>query len=365
MIFNFPAALPYIPESIRVHLGPPSANAEVVTVPFVDYIKNVASSELYPSWPEEALRANIYAIISFTLNRIYTEWYPSRGYDFDITNTTQYDQAFVHGRNYFDNISRIVDEIFNVYIREPGQVAPFFAQYCDGIQTTCPGLAQWGTVDLAEQGLTAFEILQYYYGDNIELEETFLIFDVSESYPGSPLRLGSEGFYVRYIQTMLRVIRETYSAIPAIPEENGIFDEYTEAAVRPFQQIFDLTADGIVGKATWYSMNRIFVSLQRLAALDSEGIGFDLLDQQGIGAAVPGQTGFIIEVIQYLLQYIGNFNEYISPVARTGTFDETTEQSVRSFQTFAGLPVTGIVDVATGEAIYNTFIGAFERSREI
>lgn len=162
---------PVIPQNITVHLGPPDSPAENVTVNFVDYIKNVASSEIYPTWPEEALRANIYAIISYALNRVYTEWYPSRGYDFDITNTTAFDQAFVPNREIFQNISRIVDEVFNNYVVRQGEVQPLFTQFCNGTTSQCQGLSQWGTVDLAESGLTAYEILQSYYGQDIGIVE--------------------------------------------------------------------------------------------------------------------------------------------------------------------------------------------------
>ena len=161
--------LPFIPENITVHLGPPDSDADNVTLSFLDYIKNVASSEIYPTWPENALRANIYAQISFALNRIYTEWYPSQGYDFDITNSTAFDQAFVPNRDIYDNISRLVDSLFNSYVRRQGSIEPYFTQYCNGTTVTCEGLSQWGTVPLAEQGLIPYEILQNYYGDDIDI----------------------------------------------------------------------------------------------------------------------------------------------------------------------------------------------------
>ena len=161
--------LPFIPETITVHLGRPDSPARNVTVPFPDYIKNVASSEIYPTWPENAIRANMYAQISFALNRIYTEWYRSQGYDFDITNSTAFDQAYVHDRDIFDNISEIADELFTSYLTRPGSVEPFFAQYCNGTTVTCEGLSQWGTVPLAEQGMTPYEILTYFYGPDLNI----------------------------------------------------------------------------------------------------------------------------------------------------------------------------------------------------
>lgn len=231
---------PVIPQTVTVHLGPPSSNARNVTVPFVDYIKNVASSEIYPTWPENALRANIYAIISFVLNRIYIEWYPSQGYDFDITNTTQYDQAFVPDRDVFENISNIVDEIFDEYVVRNGTIQPLFTAFCNGTTSTCSGLSQWGTVALAEQGLTPYQILQNYYGDDISILTDTPVMSVGESYPGTPLRLGDASNSVKIIQTELNRISRNYPAIPRIPVESGLFGDGTEAAVRAFQKIFSL-----------------------------------------------------------------------------------------------------------------------------
>ena len=237
---------PVIPETIVVHLGAPDQAAENVTVPFIDYIKNVASSEVYPTWPEEAVRANILAQISFALNRIYTEHYPSRGFDFDITNSTQYDQKYIHNRDIFENISRIVDDVFNDYLVRQGNVQPLFASYCDGINTKCEGLSQWGTVDLAEEGLLPYEILQHYYGDDINIVFNAPVQGIERSYPGIPLRLGSAGEDVRIIQRQLNRIADNYPAIPKVLVD-GFFGVETQQAVKTFQQIFNLDADGIVG----------------------------------------------------------------------------------------------------------------------
>ena len=200
-------ATPVIPTNIRVHLGSPRSDAENVTVSFQDYIKNVASSEIYSTWPEEALRANILAQVSFALNRIYSEWYPSMGYDFDITNDTNFDQKFINGRNIYGNISRIVDELFNDYIRKEGTINPFFAQYCNGTTVTCEGLSQWGTVPLAQQGLSAFEILENYYGNDIELVVNAPLQDNLPSYPGTPLTRGTLDENVRRMQLTLTAYR--------------------------------------------------------------------------------------------------------------------------------------------------------------
>ena len=212
-----PNTTPTIPEYITVHLGPPDSNAPNVTVPFADYIKNVASSEIFPTWPESAIRANIYAQISFALNRIYTDYYGSRGYDFDITNSIGIDQSFVNGRDIFENVSQIVDQIFNDYIVKGDSIEPFFAAYCDGREIQCQGLEQWGTVDLANQGLTPFEILQYYYGDDIELIQDVPIGEFSESFPQMPLYVGSKGEDVKTLQLRLNRISKNYPSIPKIP----------------------------------------------------------------------------------------------------------------------------------------------------
>ena len=198
--------LPYIPNEIVVHLGAPSAAAENVYVPFPDYIKNVASSEIYPTWPESALRANIYAQISFALNRYYTEWYRSQGYDFDITNSTRFDQSYVPGRDIYDSVGRIVDEIFDSYLVKGNGIEPYFAQYCNGTTTTCPGLSQWGTVALAEQGLGAYDILTRYYGDDIRIVTNAPIRNGLPSYSGRPLRLGDTSIGVQLKQIQLNRI---------------------------------------------------------------------------------------------------------------------------------------------------------------
>ena len=205
---------PVIPDYITVHLGRPNSPARNVRVPFTDYIKNVASSEIYPTWPENALRANIYAQVSFALNRIFSEYYRSRGYDFDITNSTAYDQAYVDGRDIFSNISKIVDELFNDYVTKGNQIQPYFTEYCDGRTVSCRGLSQWGTVTLANQGRTPYQILQNYYGNDINIVRNAPVKNIPESYPGTLLRLGSVGEDVRTIQRQLNRIRQTSPSIP-------------------------------------------------------------------------------------------------------------------------------------------------------
>ena len=227
---------PTIPEKITVHLGPPDSNAQNVTVSFIDYIKNVASSEIYPTWNEEAIKANIYAQISYALNRIYTEFYPSRGYDFDITSSTATDQKFIYGRNIFENIDRIVDEIFDSYIRRIGFIEPLAAKYCNGTTVTCNGLSQWGSENLANMGYSAFDILRYYYGDNIELVFDVPVRDFPESYPGFSLRRGNGGMLllsrpplIRYqgiIPQFLKFIRWTVYSESKPRMRLSVFKEY-------------------------------------------------------------------------------------------------------------------------------------------
>ena len=347
---------PVIPESITVHLGAPGSNAENVTVPFVDYIKNVASSEIYPTWPENALRANIYAIITFALNRIYTEWYPSRGYDFDITNNTRYDQAFTPGRDIFENISDIVDNVFDEYVVRQGTIEPLFTAFCNGTTSQCEGLSQWGTVTLAEQGLTPYEILQTYYGDNISILTDTPVQNIAESYPGTPLRLGDVSNEVKIIQTQLNRISQNYPAIPKIRLENGLFGSDTEEAVRTFQQIFSLPVTGTVDKATWYAIKRYYNGVKQLAELVSEGITIEeaTLPYPTEGLR-PGMQGAEIRTLQYYLDIISYFNPALEIIPINGVFDQRTERAVKAFQRFYGLPETGFVDEETWNLIFKIY----------
>ena len=342
---------PVIPTNITVHLGTPASNAENITVPFTDYIKNVASSEIYPTWPENALRANIYAIITFALNRVYTEWYKSRGYNFDITNSTQFDQAFVKDRAVFENISAIVDDIFNDYVAEDGSVQPFFTQFCNGTTSTCDGLSQWGTVPLAERGLSPYEILTNFYGNNINIIEDAPVTDVEESYPGTPLKVGDQGNDVRIIQTQLNSISNNYPAIPKITAPNGIFDVRTEEAVRIFQQVFFLDETGIVDKATWYKIKRIFVGVRRLSELNSIGLTEEETKLPFSEELKLGSSGDEVRVIQYYLNVIAYFNQNLNNFAIDGVFGEDTKNGVSTFQSFYGLNPTGVVDRKTWDKI--------------
>lgn len=246
-----------IPKKITVHLGKPSANVSNKTVDFQDYIANVASSEVYPTWPEQALRANILAQISLALNRVWTEWYPSRGYNFNITGSPGYDQAYVSGRTVFAVMERLTAELFNTYVRRSGDAEPYFTEYCDGKTVTCPGMKQWGTVDRANAGMNALQILRYYYGNRVQLVTTNNIASIPSSYPGTALRRGSTGTAVNVLQRQLARIGKDYPSFGK-PEVTGTFDEATERSVRAFQKQFSLTSDGVVGKSTWYKISYVY-----------------------------------------------------------------------------------------------------------
>ena len=345
-----------IPETITVHLGRPDAAAENVTVPFADYIKNVASSEIYPNWPESALRANIYAITTYALNRIYSEYYRSRGYDFDITNSTAFDQAFVPDRDIFENISVIVDELFNDYVVRQGTVNPLFTQFCNGTTSTCDGLSQWGTVSLAEEGLTPYEILQRYYGDDINIINNAPVQNIEESYPGAELRIGDAGNDVEIIQDELNRIAQNYPAIPKITDPDGIFGVTTEAAVRSFQEIFNLPITGVIDKATWYRIKRYYTGVKSLAELVSEGVSLEEAQVPFETTLSIGSVGPATALVQYYLNIIayfgGNFNLF--PI--TAVYDEQTADAVRAFQQFYSLPETAQVDRTTWNKLKDVYL---------
>ena len=351
-----PTVIPYIPQNITVHLGPPSSDAANVTVPFTDYVKNVASSEIYPTWEESALRANTLAIVSAALNRVYTEFYRSRGYDFDITNSTAYDQFFVNGRSYFTNVSRLVDELFNDYLRRPGFVEPLAAKFCNGTTAVCEGLSQWGSQNLAEQGYNSNEILQTYYGD-VEIVPNAPVRGITSSYPGTPLRRGSTGPNVVVIQTELNLISQNYPAIPKLANVDGIFGSRTEASVRKFQEVFGLDADGVVGPATWYALVRLYTAVTRLAELRSQGQKYYAISWEYPNTLRRGDTGTKVEHLQYMLSVLSEFIQDIPPVNVDGIFGPATEAAVRAAQRRFSLAEDGIVGEQTWDAIYDQFAG--------
>lgn len=348
--------LPYVPNYITVHLGAPDSNAENVTVSFPQYIKNVASSEIYPTWSEAAIYANIYAQISYALNRVYTEFYPSRGYDFNITSSTAYDQKFIKGRTIFENIDRIVDDIFTTYIRRIGYIEPLAAKYCNGTTVTCDGLSQWGSEYLARQGYSAIGILQYYYGDNIELVRNAPILDISSQYPGYPISIGDRGPNVLLVQVQLNRIAINYPAIPAV-KEDGIFGEATQRSVRQFQEIFNLTPDGVVGAATWNKMIMLYVGIERLAELNSEGVMLFGSSLEFPNTLRLGDEGRKVEILQYFLAVVSEFYDAVPFVSVTGVFNRETENAVIAFQKSIGITADGVVGRRTWDELYRAYYG--------
>ena len=254
-----------IPEYIVVHDGrPDDASARNHYVRYKDYIKNVACSEIYATWPEAAIYANVLCIMSFTLNRVYTEYYRGKGYDFTITSSTAFDQKWIYGRNIYENISYIVDTVFNNYLSRPGVVQPIFTSYCDGRKATCKGLSQWGSKYLGDQGYSAIEIIRYYYGNNMFINSTSYISGVPSSYPGYDLTVGSRGVKVMQIQQQLNRIAQNYPAIPKIAAD-GIFGADTKRAVEVFQGIFLLPQSGEVDYPTWYQISSVYVAVTRIS----------------------------------------------------------------------------------------------------
>ena len=352
--------LPYVPSFITVHLGAPSSAAENVTVSFQDYVKNVVSSEVYPTWNEDALRANILAITSFALNRVYTEFYRIRGYPFDITSSTAYDQQFYKGRSFFSNVSRLVDSLFDDYIRRIGFIEPLAAKFCNGTTVTCEGLSQWGSQNLAAQGFGWLQILRNYYGRNIEIVPNAPQADYSESYPGSALRVGSRGRSVALIQTALNRISQNFPAIPKISVD-GIFGPATEAAVRVFQQVFGLDNDGIVGRQTWYAVERVYGGVLRLSELRSEGLRYENLGWEFPEPLRVGDRGIRVSQLQYMLAVVAQFVQEVPSVSVDGIFGPNTRDAVAAFQRYEGFPVTGEADDRTWDALYDLYSGIDDR----
>ena len=353
-------AAPFIPDYITVHLGSPDSNADNVTLPFADYIANVASSEIYPTWPENAIRANIYSQISFALNRIYTDYYRSRGYSFDITNSTAIDQSFVNGRDIFENIQQIVGDIFNSYIRRRGAVEPLFAMYCNGTTVTCDGLSQWGTVDLAEQGYTPYEILKYYYGDDIDIVMNVPVGNEFAVAPTLPLSIGMANDDIRRLQIRLNRISNNYPSIPKIVIPDGNYGYDTLDSVKAFQEIFNLNPDGIVGQATWYAVQRIYSAVKRLNELDSEGVKFEEITRQFPQTLSYGDSGIGVDDLQYYINYLSGYYDTIPTLAIDGYFGDDTLAAVIDMQNTFGLVPDGIVGEETWNTMYRAYLGIIQ-----
>ena len=256
-----------VPGTVVVHDGGPTdTTASNYYVSFPDYIKNVACSEIYPTWPEATITANVIAIVSFTLNRVYTEWYRNKGYSFTITSSTAFDHKWINERNIFDNVGLIVDEVFADYVSKPDVKQPILTQYCDGKRTTCSGMSQWGSKYLGDQNYSALQILRNYYGSDIYINTAEEVSGIPLSWPGYTLDIGDSGTPVRTIQEQLSAIRRTYSNIPSLAID-GIYGEDTAAAVSRFQSIFDLPVTGEVDYSTWYKISQLYVALEKLAEL--------------------------------------------------------------------------------------------------
>ena len=350
-VINYPT----IPTEIVVHLGAPDEAAENLSLPFVDYIKNVASNEIYPTWPDSAIEANILAQISFALNRIYNEWYPSKGYTFDITSLPAYDQSFVKNRQVFDTISKKVDQIFNNYVYRTGQIQPLNAVYCDGKVTTCNGLSQWGSVSLARQNKTPLEILKYYYGNDVNIKEDAPIGEVFGAYPGYPIELGNAGDKVRIIQRELNRISNNYPAIPKIPRVHGVFGVYTQNSVKKFQEIFNLNPTGIVDYSTWYKIKYIYNAVKRVNDIYSEGIGEEEAIYDYGNELKYSDVGLGVRVLHYVLLTIAYFDPDLPSLRLNSVFNDNTKAMVINFQKKYGLPATGVVDADTWNELVTVY----------
>ena len=346
---------PVIPEEITVHLGKPDEAASNITVPFVDYISNVASSELYPTWPTNSLKANILAIVSFAMNRIYNEWYHTKGYSFDITSSPIYDQTYIPNRSIYENINNIVTDAFNDYVYKEGQIQPYFTRYCDGRKTTCNGLSQWGTVTLANQGKNPLQILKNYYGNDVNIKYNAPIGGSTVSYPGYEVGLGDVGNPVRAIQRDLKRIKLNYPAIPAITGEDGAYDSSTEDAVKKFQEIFSLPITGIVDKATWYRIKYIYNSVKKLSDIYSEGLSPEEADFSFKDVVKYRDTGIEVEFIHYYLGAIAFLDNDIPNLKTNSVYNDNTKTMVLVFQNKYGLPATGEVTYTDWNLLKTTY----------
>ena len=331
-----------IPDFITVHLGWPTAAARNVRVSFRDYIVNVVCSEIYPFWDHAAIVANTHAIVSFTLNRLFTHWYRSRGHSFDITNTTQFDQMFIYGRNIFQNVAQIVDGIFNQFIRRPGRTEPFFSSYCNGTTSTCAGMSQHGSQALARQGWTPIQILRHYYPRDINIVQSTNFGPRNPgAYPGTALRLGSTGENVRRMQLYLNRISGNWW-IPAIQNPNGVFGEDTRQTVIAFQRLFNLNPDGVIGPITWYEITRVYVAARNLAELISEGQRYSIGNNPPtvvLRLTNPLTRGEAVVELQFLLNFIGTFYDDLSFVVEDGVHRVIKNHKARNL---VFLPHTGI-----------------------
>ncbi len=345
---------PTVPETITVHLGTPGSNAENITVPFLYYVKNCASSEIYPTWPEQSLEANILCITSLALNRIYTEWYRSQGYDFDITSSTAFDQSFVKDRAIFDTIDEAADKLFTLYLVREGTIEPLYAEYCDGASVICDGLSQWGTVPLARRGYDALEIVRYYYGRDV-IERSAQVSQMPPSFPGDMYK-GVSGEGVALLQYRLNRVAINFPSIPFIRYQDGIFGDDTELAVKAFQRVFGINETGVVDENTWYRLVYIYNAVKKLAELGSEGER-EQSDVFGGRTLQLGDRGSEVLRMQYYLHTISSVlgQDAVPDIAITGVFTEDMLETVKGFQRYYGLAETGNIPKATWDAIVETY----------
>jgi len=343
-----------IPTYITVHLGAPSANARNVRVPFKEYIKNVTCSEIYPNWSRSAIEANVLAITSFALNRIFTTWYRSRGRNFDITNNTQFDQMYIPGRELFQPIIDVVDDIFNNFLRRAGRREPFFSSYCNGTTSTCRGMSQWGSENMARQGRTAIEILRHFYPNDLQIAQSTNFTDQVGTFPGTSLRQGSQGEDVRTMQRYLNRISGNWF-IPPPGTVDGIFGPKTHESVVNFQRIFNLTQDGIIGRRTWYEVTRIYVAAMELAELTSQGERIGVKEPPPTSTLRLNARGEDVVELQFLLGYAALFYEDLPNVIQSGAFRPDTLEAVQAFQRMFGLNPDGVVGRNTWRMLYDVF----------
>lgn len=345
-----------VPDKIVVHIGTPDSTGPNYEVSFRDYIKNVASSEIYPTWTENTIRANVHCIVSFTLNRIFTEWYRAKGKDFDITNSTAYDHYFVYGRNIFENISNIVDEVFAQYIKREGSVQPLLAQYCDGVRAKCPGhLTQWGSKYLGDQGKTPYEILTYYYGKNIVFDISKMIRGIPKSYPGYTLPVGARGKEVTTVQKYINRISRNFPAIQKLSAD-GIYGNNTKLAVQSFQRTFGIYQSGNVDYKTWYKLSEVYVGVTKMAEAYGEGEReSEVISSYPGSVLVVGSKGNSVKLIQDYLNLIRSKYPSIIYLIPDGIYGLNTSSAISEFQKNSNLPVTGKVDEATWNAVISTY----------
>lgn len=347
-----------IPQYVTVHLDRPTVPAANVRVPFIDYIKNVTSHEIFDTWPEQTIIANVHCIVSLTLNRIFTEFYRKQGHNFDITSSTTIDQKYVHGGTIGARISAIVDGIFNQYLAVVGHQEPFLALYNDGVTANFPGrLSQWGSFyDARDRGMNAWQIIRKYYSQNLELRESNNFTGALESWPGHNLSQGSSGEDVRTMQRYLNRILGRYTNIIINPVD-GVYGASTANSVRVFQQIYNLPQTGVIDRTTWFQISRIYAIEKGIWEMDSEGIRIGIGNTPPTAVIREGSTGALVTELQFLLDYIGYFYDDIPFVADTSRFDSLTTVAVRAFQRHFGLTVDGVVGPNTWRKLYEVYWG--------